>query len=79
MGKHLGALGDATEVEKCHPNWLRYTFAIQSYSNGVNMFTLQALLGHSALKMVRYYLRLTKSDLEASYWRASLVNMWFKS
>jgi len=78
VGKHLRALGDKAGVEECYPHRLRYTFAIQYLRNGGDVFTLQALLGHSSLKMVRYYLRLAQSDVAAAHRRASPVDGWFK-
>jgi integrase len=40
---------------KCNPHAFRRTFACESVRNGLNVFYVQSLLGHSSLTMTRIY------------------------
>ena len=69
-------LGEKAGVLDCHPHRFRHTFAINFLRNGGNAYELQALLGHTTLEMVKHYLALASTDVEAAHRRASPVENW---
>lgn len=73
---HLHRLGRRAGVPGVYPHRLRHTFALAYLRNGGDIYTLQALLGHTSLEMVRRYLHLTQADAEAAHRRASPVDNW---
>jgi len=56
---------------RCSPHTLRHTAAVMWIRNGGDVFSLQQILGHSSLEMVRVYVNLAQGDIEAAHRRYS--------
>ena len=55
------------KVKRANPHRFRHTFATNMARHGVSMLVLQELLGHSGLKMVVNYIRLSLSQITDEY------------
>ncbi|MBN1316343.1 MAG: site-specific integrase [Anaerolineales bacterium] len=69
-------LGKKAGVNKCYPHRFRRTFIITYIRSAGDVFTLQALLGHSTLDMVQRYTRIAQVDIERAHQKASPANNW---
>lgn len=63
----LRRLGKRAEVDDCTPHTFRRTFALWSLRNGMNIYALQRLMGHSDLTVLMRYLALVENDLEEAH------------
>ncbi|MFH1725750.1 MAG: tyrosine-type recombinase/integrase [Elusimicrobiota bacterium] len=65
------------EGVRLSPHTLRHTFATQYIRNGGDPFSLQAILGHSTLEMVRNYVNLASRDIMVQHKKFSPLDCLF--
>jgi site-specific recombinase XerD len=70
----LRRLGKRAEVTGVAPHRFRRTFAVWSLRAGMDVFTLQRLMGHADLATTRRYVALVDDDLRASHKRFGAVD-----
>lgn len=74
--KMLKTIGRRAGVADVTVHRFRHTFAIQYLRNGGDPYTLQKILGHSSLEMVKRYVAIAQIDIERVHKRASPVGNW---
>jgi len=60
-----------TGIKRLHAHLLRHTFATYYLRNGGDLLSLQKILGHTSLEMVRVYAHLAEADVKAKHRRYS--------
>lgn len=73
LTQYFRRLGNRAGVNDVYPHRFRHTFAIMYLRNGGDPYTLQDILGHSTMDMVRRYLHIAHVDLQQAHRRASPV------
>jgi site-specific recombinase XerD len=64
-------LAKASGIRRLHAHLCRHTFATRFLINGGDIFTLQQILGHSTLEMVRHYVNLASSHIAIQHQKYS--------
>ncbi len=64
-------LSQRSGVCRLHAHLCRHTFATRFLINGGDVFTLQQILGHSTLEMVRHYVNLASSHIAIQHQKYS--------
>lgn len=69
--------GDKAALQgvRCSPHTFRHTFAKNFLLNGGDLFTLQKILGHSSLDVVRLYVNLATEDVKIQHRKYSPVDL----
>ncbi len=60
-----------SRVYRLHAHLCRHTFAARFLVNGGDVFTLQQILGHSTLEMVKHYVNLASSHIAIQHQKFS--------
>lgn len=63
----LERIGKKSGVTRLHPHLCRHTFATNYLINGGDVFSLQQILGHTSLEMVRRYVTLASSQVRVQH------------
>jgi len=71
----LKRAGAAVGVKRLHAHLCRHTFATNYLINGGDLFTLQSILGHSSLEMVRRYVSLASGFVVMQHHRFSPLDV----
>ena len=73
-GRKVGITG-----VRVSPHTFRHTFAVMFLRNGGNVFSLQRIMGHSTLDVLRIYVNMAQADIQEAHRRYSPAdNMDFK-
>lgn len=67
-------LRNKTKIDRLHPHILRHTFATKYLMNGGDIFSLQQILGHTSLEMVRRYSHLASAYVIQNYKQYSVLD-----
>lgn len=73
--KRIAKYGELAGIQniRCSPHTFRHTFSKMYIQNGGDIFTLQKILGHSTMDMVRTYVNMFSNDVMEAHDRFSPV------
>ena len=63
-----------TGISRLHAHLLRHTFATMYLNNGGNIYTLQTILGHTSLEMVKKYLHIAPYVVVNDFFKYSPID-----
>ncbi len=76
--EHYGRKAGISGV-RVSPHTFRHSFAVMFLRNGGNVFSLQRIMGHSTLDVLRIYVNMAQADIQEAHRRHSPAdNMDFK-
>jgi site-specific recombinase XerD len=70
----LKRLKQASGVKHCAPHAFRRTMAIYSLRNGMNVYLLARMLGHSDITVLRQYLDIVQADVQTAAKQSGVVD-----
>ncbi|MFQ6028372.1 MAG: tyrosine-type recombinase/integrase [Dehalococcoidia bacterium] len=70
----MNRLAVRSGIDRLHAHLLRHTFAVNYLVNGGDVFSLQQILGHTSLDMVRRYINLANTHVMTQHKRFSPVD-----
>ena len=70
----LNQLSKEVGIKHVHPHMIRHTFATQYLVHGGDALSLQKILGHSSLEMVRIYVDMSQKDITYKQNKFSPIN-----
>jgi len=79
--KIMNYYGKKAELKgvRCSPHTLRHTAAVKFLRNRGDVFSLQRIIGHSTLDVLRIYVNMAQADIQEAHRRHSPAdNMDFK-
>ncbi|MGP4073980.1 tyrosine-type recombinase/integrase [Piscibacillus sp. B03] len=62
---------------RCSPHTFRHTFAKMSVQNGADVFSLQSVLGHTSMDMVRNYVNMFSNEVRDNHSKFSPIEKLF--
>ena len=70
----LSQISNELGMKHVHPHMIRHTFATQYLVHGGDALSLQKILGHSSLEMVRIYVDMSQKDITYKQNKFSPIN-----